>query len=149
MSGGSTTAEIGLRDSPELLPPAGHYSHVTLHRDLVFVSGQLPITAQGTSLALRPFAEQALQVLGNVDACLRVAGVDRRDLLSTTVSVTDIGDWPLFDAVYREWLGDHRPARAVAQVAALHYGAALEMQVIARRPMRATHHDADGNGEHR
>ncbi|WP_223623851.1 RidA family protein [Microbacterium sp. EST19A] len=122
---------IALIDSPELMPPAGHYSHVARHGGLLFLSGQLPITPSGDTLASEPFEAQARQVLANVDACLRAAQARREDLISVTVSVTDIADWPTFDALYRRWLGDHRPARAVAQVAGLHYGSALEVQATA------------------
>lgn len=121
-------------DSAELMPPAGHYSHVAQLGDLLLLSGQLPITPAGEPLASEPFDAQVRQVLANVDACLRAAGAGREHLLAVTVSVTDIAHWPAFDALYSEWLGAHRPARAVAQVAGLHYGSALEVQAIAAAP---------------
>lgn len=125
---------ITVFDSPELMPPAGHYSHVVRLGDLLFLSGQLPITPAGNTLASESFEAQARQVLANVEACLRAIGAGREHLLAVTVSVTDIADWPTFDALYGEWLGAHRPARAVAQVAALHYGSALEVQATAAAP---------------
>ena len=45
--------------------------------------------------------------------------------------VTDIRQWPVFDAAYAEWIGGHRPSRAVASVTDLHYGAAIEVQAVA------------------
>jgi len=122
---------IDLRNSPELPPPGGHYSHTARHGGLVFVSGQLPITGDGTKLTGEPFAVQAKQVLANVDACLAAAETSRDRLLSVTVYVTDMADWPEFDRLYRDWLGEHRPARAVAGSSTLHFGAAIEVQAIA------------------
>jgi reactive intermediate/imine deaminase len=124
-------AALSLIDSPELIAPAGHYSHVAVHGGLAYISGQLPITPAGDDLAHEPFAVQVQQVLHNVDACLASAGTDRDRLISVTVYVTDIDDWPLFDDIYRCWLGSHRPQRAVAGVKELHYGSAVEIHAIA------------------
>lgn len=120
-----------LIDAPNLMPPAGHYSHIAVHRGLAYISGQLPVTPEGGKLIQEPFALQAEQVLRNVDACLAAAGSSRDRLVSVTVYVTDIGDWPTFDRLYAQWLGAHRPQRAVAGVKELHYGSAVEVHAIA------------------
>lgn len=122
---------IDLRDSPGLVPPRGHYSHVAVHAGVAYISGQLPLDASGTPLADQPFDVQVAQVLDNLDDCLRTAGSSRGRLLSVTVYVTGIDQWPAFDAAYTQWVGAHRPARAVACVADLHYGAALEVMAVA------------------
>lgn len=120
-----------LIDSPDLMPSAGHYSHLAVHRGLAYISGQLPVTPKGDKLTQEPFAVQAEQVLRNVDACLAAAGSSRDRLVSVTVYVTDIDDWPAFDCLYAQWLGAHRPQRAVAGVKELHYGSAVEVHAIA------------------
>ena len=126
-----TAAGIDLRDSPGLIAPRGHYSHVAVHDRIAYISGQLPLDVTGTPLADRPFDVQVQQVLDNLDDCLTTAGSSRHQLLSVTVYVTDIAQWPAFDAAYARWLGAHRPSRAVACVADLHYGAAIEIQAVA------------------
>ena len=73
-------------------------------------------------------------VLLNIDACLAGAGVSRQHLVSVRVYVTDINQWPTFNKIYGEWIGDFRPSRAVAGVAELHYGFALEVEAIALAP---------------
>jgi 2-iminobutanoate/2-iminopropanoate deaminase len=126
-----TGAGIDLRDSPGLMAPRGHYSHVAVYRGVAYISGQLPLDAAGTPLADQPFDVQVQQVLGNLNNCLVTAGSSREHLLSVTVYVTDIDQWPAFDAAYAQWIGTHRPSRAVACVASLHYGAAVEVQAVA------------------
>ena len=126
-----TPAGIDLRDSPGLVPPRGHYSHVAVHGDVAYISGQLPLDPAGTPLADQPFDTQVQQVLSNLDDCLITAGSSREQLLSVTVYVTDIGQWPAFDTAYASWIGTHRPTRAVACVTDLHYGAAVEVQAVA------------------
>ncbi|MEO6565556.1 MAG: RidA family protein [Casimicrobiaceae bacterium] len=112
--------------------PGGHYSHATVADGWVFVSGQLPITPDGRKLVDAPFEEQARQVLANVQAALQGCGARTQDLVQVRVYVTDIADWPAFNAIYAQWTPDHRPARAVVPVPVLHHGLKIEVEVVAR-----------------
>jgi 2-iminobutanoate/2-iminopropanoate deaminase len=111
--------------------PRGHYSHATRGGGLVFVSGQLPVAPDGTLLNEAPFEAQARQVLENVGAALRGAGSSVERLLQVRVYITDIGQWPAFNALYAEWAGTARPARAVVPVPCLHHGCLLEVEATA------------------
>jgi reactive intermediate/imine deaminase len=111
--------------------PGGHYSHAVAGGGLVFVSGQLPIAPDGTKLADAPFAQQARQVLDNVAKALAGAGSGIDKLLQVRVYVTDITSWPEFNAIYAQWAGDARPARAVVPVPQLHYGFKIEVEAVA------------------
>lgn len=126
-----TKSAISCLDSQEISPPAGHYSHTCTAAGLVFISGQLPLDDGGQPLREQAFEVQARRVLHNVDACLRAVGGARTDLVQVRVYVTRIEDWPAFNAVYAEWIGGHKPARAVAQSPALHYGVAVEVEAVA------------------
>ncbi len=110
--------------------PGGHYSHVAVAAGLAFVAGQLPITRDGTKLTGAPFELQARQVLANVQAALEAAGSGVQHLVQVRVYVTDIGNWTMFNAVYADWAGPHRPARAVVPVPALHHGLLLEVEAV-------------------
>ena len=104
---------------------------MAIHAGVAYVSGQLTLDASGTPMADQPFDVQVAHVLDNLDDCLRTAGSSREQLLSVTVYVTDITRWPAFDAAYAQWIAAHRPARAVACVADLHHGAALDVTALA------------------
>jgi 2-iminobutanoate/2-iminopropanoate deaminase len=114
-----------------LSPPGGHYSHAVVAGGLVFVSGQLPITANGEKLADRPFDDQARQTLVNVATALAAAGSGIDRLVQVRVYVTDIGDWPAFNTIYATWAGTARPARAVVPVPCLHFGFRIEIEALA------------------
>lgn len=114
-----------------LATPGGHYSPVVTAAGFVFISGQLPIDAQGRKLGDATFEVQVRQVLDNVEAALAGAGTTRAHLVQVRVYLTDIGDWAAFDAIYADWLGAHRPARAVVPVPALHFGMKLEVEAVA------------------
>ena len=98
---------------------------------LVFIAGQLPIDAAGQRLTDKPFEAQARQVLANVKAALEAAGSEVSQLLHVRVYLTDIAHWGSFNALYAEWAGAHRPARAVVPVPALHHGLLLEVEAVA------------------
>ena len=111
--------------------PGGHYSHAVRAGAFVFVSGQLPIAADGARLADKDFQTQARQVLANLAAALAAANSSADRLIHVRVYVTDIDDWPAFDKLYSEWIGAVRPARAVVPVPTLHYGFRIEIEAVA------------------
>ena len=86
----SSDGRIAYVTSPELMPPAGHYSHACVVAGMAYVSGQLPIDNSGTPLSDHAFEIQAKQVLANLDACLAAAGTDRSRLVQVRVYVTDM-----------------------------------------------------------
>jgi len=111
--------------------PAGHYSQAIEHGGLVFVSGQLPVTASGEALAEAPIGEQTALVMRNIGRILDEAGSGLDRLLQVTIYVPDIAAWPEINAAYARVMGDARPSRAVIPVRALHYGVGLEVQAVA------------------
>ncbi|MBL8327185.1 MAG: RidA family protein [Rubrivivax sp.] len=112
-------------------PPAGHYSHAAAGAGLVFIAGQLPVTPEGRRLGGESFDVQARQVLANVQAALEAAGTTVSQLLHVRVYLTDIEQWGTFNTIYAEWAGEHRPARAVVPVPALHFGLMIEVEAVA------------------
>jgi len=124
-------SDIAQFNPPTMAAPGGHYSHSVAGNGLVFVSGQLPIRPDGTKLNAAPFEEQARQVLDNVALALAAAGSGVERLLQVRVYVTDMGSWPAFNALYVEWAGAARPARAVVPVPELHYGFKVEVEAVA------------------
>lgn len=115
----------------DLAAPRGHYSHAVRAAGLVFVAGELPVTPDGRLLNEAPFEEQVRQVLANVGAALRAAGSSVDKLLQVRVYVTDVEQWPAFNAIYAQWCGDAKPARIVVPVPVLHYGFLVEVEATA------------------
>lgn len=127
----AAASPLELINAPDLTAPLGHYSHVSIANGMAYISGQLPINHDGEPVTSSSFQDQVLQTLANLDACLASAGLHRSHLLQVRVYVTDIADWSIFDEIYSVWIGDHHPARAVAGVKELHYGAAVEVEAVA------------------
>ena len=116
----------------ELAPVArGHYSQALVHEGIVYVSGQLPVVPGDEERRLEGFDAQARQVLANVLAIVEAAGSSRDRILRATVYIAGVEHWPALNRVYAEVMGEHRPARTVVPVPALHYGYLVEMDAIA------------------
>lgn len=111
--------------------PAGHYSQAMVHNGCVYLAGQLPIVPGQTQHVVGTIEEQTVQVFANIGAVLRAAGSDLSRMLQVTVYISDMELWGRFNVAYAALMGDHRPARAVVPVNALHYGYQIEVQVIA------------------
>lgn len=117
--------------TPHAAPPGGHYAQAVVSGEFVFVSGVLPADIDGTINPSEPFHVQAQRVLDHASAILNEAGSDFSHVLTTTVYVVDIANWPVFDEVYAAVLGSHTPARTVVPVPELHHGFGVEMNLIA------------------
>ncbi len=119
---------ISTSKSPE---PAGHYSQAITHLGLVFVSGQLPLDPVTRNVVPGGIESQVRQTIENVKQILLAAGSDLNGVLKSTIFLTDEKYWPDVNRIYAECFGNHKPARAVIPCGELHYGALLEMEVIA------------------
>jgi len=117
--------------TPDAPIPAGHYSQAIVHHGCVYVAGQLPIVPGQKEHHAGTIEEQTQQVFANIGAVLRAAGSDLSRMLQVTVYISDMELWGRFNTTYAAIMGEHRPARAVVPVNALHYGYQVEVQVIA------------------
>ncbi len=117
----------------EASQPGGHYSQAVVFKDLIFVSGQLPISPEGEKV-LGDIGEQTRQVLNNVEAILKEAGSSLSSVLKSTIYISDISLWSQVNEIYASYFQDHRPARAVVPTRELHHGFLIEMEVIAFKP---------------
>lgn len=113
--------------------PAGHYSQATIAGPMLFVSGQLPIRADGTLLADSSFEAQATQAIDNVLAIVAAAGSTPARIARVTAYIVGVENWARFNAIYAEKLGEARPARTVVPVPDLHHGVLIEIDAIALR----------------
>ncbi|MDE2142324.1 MAG: RidA family protein [Elusimicrobia bacterium] len=111
----------------------GPYSQGMSSGEMVFVSGQTPLLADGTMIA-GGTAEQTEQCLKNITMILAGAGLTMNDVIKTTVFMTDLGQFAAMNEVYATHFKMPYPARATVQVSALPKGAAIEIEAVAVRP---------------
>jgi len=119
--------------TPKAPAAIGPYSQGISAGELVFVSGQTPLRADGT-LVEGTVAEQTEQCLKNILEVLLAAGLTMDAVVKTTVYMTDLGKFAEMNAVYAGKFRAPYPARATVQVSALPKGANVEIDAIAVRP---------------
>lgn len=117
--------------------PAGHYSQAVRSGSSLYISGQLPIIADKTPLPDMLFETQARQAIANMLRILEAASGAPADLCRVTAYIVGVDNWPKFNRVYAEMLGDAKPARTVVPVPELHYGYLVEVDAVATLPDRA------------
>lgn len=119
---------ITTTDAPAAIGP---YSQAVRAGNLVFVSGQIPLHPQTGEVVGETAAEQARQVLHNLQAVLQAAGATLQDVVKTTIFLTDLGQFAAVNAVYAEFFPENPPARSTVQVAALPRGVQVEIEAVA------------------
>lgn len=117
--------------SQSLAPPVGPFSQAVRTGDLVFLSGQVGLDADG-KLVNGGIEGQARQIFANLAAVLDAAGKGFADVIRVGVFLTDMGDFATFNAIYAGHFAEPYPARTTVAVAALPLGAAVEIDMVAK-----------------
>lgn len=110
----------------------GPYAQATIAGGFLFTAGQIPIDPATGEIVPGDIGPQTQQVLRNLAAVLKAAGVTWHDVVKTTVFLTDMADFPRFNELYAGALGDARPARSTVQVSALPRGVNVEVELVAK-----------------
>jgi 2-iminobutanoate/2-iminopropanoate deaminase len=112
----------------------GPYSQAVREGRFVHTSGQIPLHPETGRMVQETFAKEVEQVLLNLKEVLAAAGCVPKNVLKTTVFMTDLGLFSEFNEIYGKFFGDHKPARSTVQVAALPKGARIEIEAMAVLP---------------
>ena len=97
---------------------------------LLYFSGQVATDPVTDELIEGDVAEQTEQVLRNLAAALALAGKDLGDVVRVGVYLTDMSQFAAMNDVYRQHFTQPYPARTAIGVAALPFGAVVEMDVV-------------------
>ena len=114
-------------------PSAGHYSTAVESNNLLFVSGQVPVNQMTGEIIGGDFKTQFLQVLNNLKNVLNAAGLDLENVVKVNVYIVDPEKWGEANEVYRDFFGEHKPARTIIPVLPLHNGYEVELEAVAER----------------
>jgi 2-iminobutanoate/2-iminopropanoate deaminase len=128
---GSVSAREEIRVAGQA-EPISHYTDAVRVGDLVFVSGCVPVDADGRLVGGDDVVEQARQTFANVGAVLAAAGSSFADVAKVTVFLTDVDDRAKINPVRQEVFGDSRPASTLVEVSRLAIpGAKIEVEAVA------------------
>jgi 2-iminobutanoate/2-iminopropanoate deaminase len=118
--------------SSEIAPPVGPFSSAIRVGELLYLSGQVAQDPATGKLIDGDVAAQTEQILENLGAVLRAAGLSYEDVMRVGVYLTDMRTFSQMNEVYARFFGAPYPARTTIGVAALPLGAAVEIDLIAR-----------------
>lgn len=119
------------KTAPSGPPALGPYSHAVAAGDFLFVSGQGPFARDGSGLVKGEFADEARATLENLKVVLEECGSGLRQVVKTTVFLTDMARFKEFNGIYAEYFDEAPPARSCIQAAALPGGIRVEVEAIA------------------
>lgn len=103
--------------------------------DLLFVSGQGALNAQGEIVGVDDFMAQAECAFANLQRVLAAGGSGLEHVLKVTIFVTDMAYFPEVVALRKRYFSRPYPADSIVQVSALALPEMLfEIEAIAARP---------------
>ena len=108
----------------------GPYSQAKVVNGFVFASGQIPLNPATGEVEGTTIEAQAEQVMKNVGAILKEAGVDFENVVKTTCFLAEMADFAAFNSVYEKYFTG-KPARSCVAVKQLPKNVLVEVEVIA------------------
>ena len=110
----------------------GPYSQAVEANGFIFISGQLPVNPLDASTP-QTIKEQTEMVIKNIEAILLSEGLTLKNVVKTTVFMTDLAKFSEMNEVYSKFFSSEPPARAAVEVRNLPKGVMIEIECIAVR----------------
>lgn len=114
--------------------PIGPYSQAVKAGPFLYVSGQIALDPATGQLVTINIIREANQVMENIGAILRAAGLGYEHIVKTCIFLKDMNDFTTVNEVYGEYFKGDFPARETVQVAKLPKDVNVEISVIAYQP---------------
>lgn len=119
---------INTKQAPAAIGP---YSQAVKSGDTLYISGQVPVDPATGKIVDGGIKAQTEQVLRNIGAILREAGMDYSNIVKTTCLLSDMDNFVAMNEVYAQYFTQDMPARAAFGVVRLPLGAMIEIEAIA------------------
>jgi len=120
-------------NSPHAPRAIGPYSQAIESGGLVFTSTVLPIDPVTGEIYNGDVHVQTEIILHNLENILKEAGCSLKDVVKTTVYMTDLTRFAEMNSAYEAFFKEDPPARATIQVAAIPKGSVVSIDAIAKK----------------
>lgn len=121
-------------DIPGVPTPKAPYSPAVAAGNLLFVSGQVALTAEGKALRDATIEDETRLVLNNLKAVVEGAGSSLDQVVKVVGFLADMDDFLAFNEVYKEYFPKDPPARSCIQAGRLPFSFRVEVEAIAILP---------------
>lgn len=118
--------------SAEAPEPIGPYSQAIQAGNMLFISGQIPMKAG--EIVKGTIEEETAQVMANLAAILKAAGLGFSAVVKTSIFLKNMGDFPKVNEVYGKYFTQTPPARETVEVSRLPKDVNVEISCIALKP---------------
>ena len=108
----------------------GPYSQAVKVGNTVWISGQIPLDPATMEIVSGGIEAETRQVFANLQAIADAAGGSLDRSVKINISLTDLSNFQVVNAVMAEVFNEPYPARACVQVAALPKGVQVEIEAI-------------------
>ncbi len=119
---------VSTPNAPKAIGPYSQAIHVG---NFIFCSGQAALDPATGVLVSGGIEAETRRVLQNLSAVLEAAGTTMRNVVKTTVFLTDMNEFAKMNAIYAEFFPANPPARSTVQVSRLPKDACVEIELIA------------------
>jgi 2-iminobutanoate/2-iminopropanoate deaminase len=121
-------APVSTTEAPRAIGP---YSQAIIAGGFLFASGQIPLDPTTGTITEGGITAQTHQVLQNLGAVLKAAGISYDRVVKTTVYLSDMANFPAVNEIYGTYFPAPAPARATIQAAALPRNVLVEIDLVA------------------
>ncbi|GEN46072.1 RidA family protein [Alkalibacillus haloalkaliphilus] len=111
----------------------GPYSQAVEVDNTLYISGQIPLNPETMEVVGDSIEGQTHQVMKNVGAILKEAGLDYTNLVKTTILLDSMEDFATVNDIYASYLEEPYPTRAAFEVSRLPKDVKVEIEGIAKR----------------
>ena len=118
---------IETQEAPKAMGP---YAQGRVFDNTIYTAGQIGLDPRTTKM-VEDTEAQIAQVFDNVEAVIRAGGGDLSSILKLVVYLTDLAYWPLVNEAMTNRFQAPFPARTAVGVAALPFGAVVEIEAVA------------------
>jgi 2-iminobutanoate/2-iminopropanoate deaminase len=113
--------------------PIGPYSRAVWAGDLLYLSGQTPIDPATGRLETGDITAQTHRAFDNLESVLKDAELTMDHVVKVNVYLTTMTHFQAMNAAYESRFRAPFPARTTVAVAGLPLGAAVEIELVAKR----------------
>ncbi len=124
----STKTIINTKNAPA---PIGPYNQAVKVNNMLFVSGQIAINPADSSLNTSNIADETHQVMKNLEAILKEAGMGFENIVKTSIFLSDMNNFAKVNEVYGSYFTANFPARETVEVSRLPKDVNVEISVVA------------------
>ena len=113
--------------------PIGPYNQAVISGNLMFMSGQIAFDPSTGELVIGEIQAETKQVMENLKSILDEAGLSFKDVIKTSIFLSDMSNFQQVNEVYGSYFSDEgAPARETVEVSRLPKDVNVEISMIAQ-----------------